>query len=126
MIRCFMAILLTFTLCSLANAVCIKNQTDFSLHYKIDNKNLRYPIPKVRHYEGTIEAKTKKCFAHSRSDGNEWQIYRKDIITIDKIGSSGLITVCKKNVNGILNTLDVDYHAWSDKWWCLDNSDYEE
>jgi len=112
--------------CSLASAVCIKNQTNFSLHYIIDNKNIRCPQPKVKHYEGTISANSKKCFAHSRADGNDWQIYRKDIITIDKLGTPGAIRVCKKNVNGILNTLEVDYHAWSDKWWCLDNSDDED
>jgi hypothetical protein len=112
---------------NLSYAICIKDDTEFKLHYTIENKNVGCPVPRVKFYQGTIKPKEKKCFAHSSKEGNDWKIYRKDIITIEKINKDGSRQMaCRKLVEGILNTLEVDYHAWNNKWWCLDNSDYED
>ena len=105
-------------------AVCIDNQTEFTLHYVIQNKNMGCSQPKIKHYSGDLTAKSKRCFAHTREEGRDWQIYRKDVIDITPLPGSTL--VCHKKVNGILNTLQVTYHDWNSRWWCLDDSDYED
>jgi len=109
-----------------AQAVCVNNQTSSTLYYEIYNKNTGCPIPKERFHSGTLSSNEKRCHAHSDSAGDDWKIYRKDVIQVYKIDphTNKKEIVCDKNVNGIINTLDVDFVA--NQWWCLDRSDYED
>ena len=110
-----------------SHAICIKNKTDFSLYYEIQNRNTGCPVPKVTFYSGIVEPAQQKCHAHSQDEGNDWKIYRIDDIKTFKINSNGQRELgCSRRVEGILNFLEVDYHPWSNQWWCLDRSDYED
>ncbi|WP_131783763.1 hypothetical protein [Legionella gresilensis] len=110
-----------------ANSICIKNQTDFSLYYEIQNQNTHFPIPKVKFYSGIAEPHQQKCHAHSQVEGDDWKIYRFDNIKMFKTNNYNEHTlVCSRQVEGILNFLEIDYQPWSNQWWCLDRSDYDD
>lgn len=110
-----------------AHAICVKNETDFNLYYEIYNLNTGCPVPKVKFHSGILHGQQTKCHAHSPNDGDDWKIYRHDLIKIFKINKNNeRVRACEKNVMGILNTLEVNYHDWSDTWWCLDDSDDED
>ncbi|QRN03614.1 hypothetical protein GH742_06910 [Legionella sp. MW5194] len=107
-----------------AQAVCVTNETDFKLYYEIQNQNTGCPVPKERFHSGYLNAHEKRCHAHSQSEGDDWKIYRKDVITVYKMDQNGRQLACNKQVEGILNFLEVSYLA--NRWWCLDRSDYED
>ncbi|MGQ3889981.1 hypothetical protein ACQUW5_13240 [Legionella sp. CNM-1927-20] len=120
-----LALLYLFTFS--AYAICIKNQTDFSIYYEIQNQNTHFPMPKVKFYSGVVESHQQKCHAHSQDEGDDWKIYRFDNIKIFKINENNDHKLaCSRQVEGILNFLEIDYHPWSNQWWCLDRSDYED
>lgn len=109
-----------------AQAICIKNDTDFSLYYEIHNQNTGCSQPKVKFYKGVLERKEKKCYAHTQDDP-DWVIYRHDQIEVYKIDKSGAhLPACNKLVPGIINTLEVSYLDFNKSWWCLDRTDYED
>ncbi|MDP1602211.1 MAG: hypothetical protein Q8M03_03015 [Legionella sp.] len=109
-----------------AQAICVKNETEFSLYYEIENKNY-YPAPKVKFHSGIVLGNQQKCHAHSKADSDDWMLYRHDFIKIFKIDEqSGQERVCARKVDGIMNTLEVSYQPQANKWWCLDRSDYED
>lgn len=104
-------------------AICIHNETDYKLSYEIQNKNVLSP-PCIKFYSGELEPQQKKCFAHSSAEGRDWQIFRKDMIEINKLtNEGGSFRVCTKLVEGILNTLRVSYLSFDSSWWCLDRED---
>lgn len=107
-----------------AQAVCVVNDTDFKMYYEIENRNTGCPIPKERFHSGYLNAHEKRCHAHSSAEGDDWKIYRKDVITVYKIDGDQRQRACYKSVEGILNFLEVSYLA--NQWWCLDKSDYED
>lgn len=111
----------------IAHAVCVKNETDFNLYYEIYNQNTNR-VPKERYHDGTLSKNQKNCHAHSAQEGDDWTIYRKDLIKVYKVRSdtNQKELVCNKHVNGILNTLEVSFISDPDKWWCLDRSDYQD
>ncbi len=114
------------SICLQAHAICIHNKSGSTLYYEIHNKNTGCSKPKVIYYEGYLQPLEKRCYAHDESD-NDWKIFRHDLINIFKISHDGKKqAICNKSVLGILNTLEVDYHDFSDKWWCLDRSDYDD
>lgn len=84
--------------------------------------------PKIKFHSGFLSSNQKNCHAHSSRDGEDWKIYRKDLIKIYKIDSASnqKILICSKKVNGILNTLEVSFISGPDSWWCLDRSDYQD
>lgn len=109
-----------------AQAICIKNETNFPLYYEIHNQNMRCPIPRIKLHTGIVNKNDKKCHAHT-TDDPDWTIFRFDQINIFKIDENGTqIPVCNKEVQGILNTLNVSYFEFDNSWWCLDRSDYED
>lgn len=118
---------LTFLfIASTAEAVCVANQTGLTMFYEIRNQNSGRDQPKVKYHEGRLIPYQTKCHAHTRHDGDDWKIYRKDVITVYKLNiDAGTKQLgCVKNVDGILNTLEVDITG--DKWWCLDRSDHQD
>lgn len=104
-------------------AICVENQTDFKLHFDIQNQNRGRCTPRVKHYAGTLKPKQKKCFAHDTNDP-DWSFFRYDRIIVDKVDDG--YRACNKMVTGILNTLEVSYLPYSQSWWCLDRNDYED
>ncbi|CEK11466.1 hypothetical protein [Legionella hackeliae] len=107
-----------------AHAICVHNETEFQLYYEINNQNTHCPIPKVKFHSGVLQPNQKTCHAHSQAEGDDWRIYRFDLIKVYKINSQGeKEPACTKTVDGILNTLNVSYHPWSNTWWCLDRND---
>lgn len=106
-----------------ASAVCVINETDFKMYYEIENHNTGRPVPKERFHSGYLQAHEKRCHAHSAADGDDWTIYRKDLITVYKLDQNQRQLACRKAVEGILNYLEVSY---ADQWWCLDKSDYQD
>lgn len=122
--KLYFFILSCFLFLGNAHAICVDNQTDFQLYYEIINQNSGCPSPKVKFHSGILQSKQKICHAHSKAEGDDWKIYRHDTIKILKINERGeKESACIKNVDGILNTLHVDYQAWSNTWWCLDRDD---
>ncbi|WED43570.1 hypothetical protein [Legionella cardiaca] len=115
---------LCFFLIANANAICVTNETEFQLYYEINNQNTGCSSPKVKFHSGILQPNQKNCHAHSQNEGDDWRIYRYDLIKIFKINSQGeKETACVKTVEGILNSLQVSYHSWSNTWWCLDRND---
>ncbi|KTC84861.1 hypothetical protein [Legionella brunensis] len=115
---------ISFFIFASANAICVDNDTDFQLYYEIVNKNTGCPVPKVKFHSGILQAHQKACHAHSQAEGDDWKIYRYDDVTIFKINNQGeKERACFKAVTGIINTLQVSYHPWSNTWWCLDRTD---
>jgi len=109
-----------------AQAICIKNASDFPLYYEIHNKNPCQGRPKVKEYKGTLQQNERRCYAHT-TDDLDWNIYRYDDVSIFKIDEKGVQTrVCEKRVEGILNWVDVSYIDFYKQWWCLDKHDYED
>lgn len=111
-----------------ASAICVKNETDFNLYYEIHNKNVGCCVPKVKFHNGLLSKQQTNCHAHSRAEGDDWKIYRKDLIKVYHVDpvTSKKTQVCNKTVNGILNTLEVSYLEGHNSWWCLDRSDYQD
>lgn len=111
-----------------AQAICVENQTDFKLYYEIHNKNTGCNSPKVKFHDGFLSSNQKNCHDHSPKDGEDWKIYRKDLIKVYKIDSTSnqRQLVCNKMVEGILNTLQVSFLSSPDSWWCLDRSDSQD
>lgn len=123
-----LAILFTYFVINVAHAICVKNDTDFDLYYEIFNKNTGCPVPKEKFHNGTLSKNQKNCHAHSPKDGDDWKIYRKDLIKVYKfdIKANKKEIVCNKQVNGILNTLEVSFISGPNSWWCLDRSDHQD
>lgn len=108
-------------------AICIKNITHFSLDYEIVNRNTQHPVPKVQFHSGTVNTYEKKCHAHTNQSGDDWKIYRFDLVKIFKIEDNGQkVLACQKLVEGIANRLDVRFHRRDNSWWCLDKDDYDD
>ncbi len=106
-------------------AVCIKNKSDYPIYYEIINKNTGCPKPKVQFHSGTVFPHAEKCHAHDSSKGDDWKIFRLDYIKAFKVEKDGTQSlVCAKNVDGILNFLEVTFIV--KKWWCLDQDDYDD
>lgn len=124
-------IIFAITICSLLNtahAICVKNDSPFMLYYEIFNKNTGFPSPKEKFHSGLLLANHKGCHAHSNQEGDDWKIYRRDFIQVYKYEPS-LNTkelICSKQVDGILNTLEVSFTIGAYRWWCLDRRDYED
>ncbi len=114
-----------FLFFSNAYAICVENMTDDNLYYEIQNKNMGCPAPKVKFHSGTLNPHQKACYDHNSKSSDDWRIYRKDDISVFKIGDDGSQRlVCHRKVEGILNLLSVSYTP--NYWWCLDASDYED
>ncbi|WP_131740744.1 hypothetical protein [Legionella busanensis] len=97
------------------------------MYYEIQNQNTRFPIPKIKFFSGITKPHQQKCHAHSQAEGDDWIIYRFDNIKIFTINDyNEYKLVCSRQVEGILNFLEIDYHPWSNQWWCLDRSDYND
>ena len=118
--------LLAFLVSGQAQAICVKNKTDFLLYYEIQNRN-GCPAPKVKFHSGYLQGKQKKCYAHSADEGSDWKIYRNDLIKVFKVNDKNQrVPACTKTVMGIMNTLSVSQQSWDGYWWCLDRSDDED
>lgn len=110
-----------------ANSVCVKNNTEFKLYYEIQNQNTRCPVPRLKFHNGFLDSNQMKCHAHSAGEGDDWQIYRHDLINILKVTEKGeQLPVCTKKVDGIINILEVNFSSWSSTWGCYDRHDDEE
>ncbi|MBL7481848.1 hypothetical protein IZU94_17940 [Legionella sp. 27fs60] len=108
-------------------AICVKNITHFSLYYEIENRNTQSPVPKVKFHSGIVNSNEKKCHSHTDEPGDEWKIYRFDLVKIFKVEENGeKVLACYKLVEGIANRLDVRFHKRDNSWWCLDKDDYED
>lgn len=109
-----------------AQAICIKNESEFPLYYEIHNKNPCEGRPKIKEYKGTLKHNEEHCYAHTQNDP-DWNLYRRDDVNIFKIDQNGAQTLaCNKRVDGILNRVDVSYIEQYNQWWCLDRHDRED
>lgn len=125
--RCYLYYILICLSSAQTQALCILNKSNDQLSYIIENKDWGCSRPKVLYYEGELAPGERKCFAHDRQN-EDWKLYRHDLIRIEKIENRGQNTLaCEKKVEGILNTLEINYLEIAyPKWRCLDDHDSED